>query len=315
MDHFRALFASSLESAAGLYRYGITPVDAAGNRGTRTVIAMQVSQPPDFILYHNYDSLFNGTKTKFVLDGEGHMIGPFDDATWNENLAAMALEKGVVAENITWQNKIGWAWEHWLDPAGIEAVYVEVVDVTGHENVFIPSTTINVTIDSVTLAGEPSFACMIQTSQDGTVWQTMSEDAFMVHAGEFRYVRYTITLTGGVASISNINYRLDVKRKSDFGHITSYAVDTTIDGVLYKANGDDYENDLTTPMEKGTWVPFNVDFADVESLPKPNVVNHPEYVAYTVFEDVLQPAGFRVFVLDVNGNRVTADVDWSAFGV
>lgn len=310
-----ALFASSFESAAGLYRYGITPVDAAGNRGTRTVIAMQVSQPPDFILYHNYDSLFNGTKTKFVLDGEGHMIGPFDDATWNENLATMASIKNVTAENITWQDKVNWNWEHWLDPAGEEAVYVEVVDVTGHENVYIPSTTINVTVDSVTLSGDPSFACKIEVSQDASEWQTLSEDAFMVHGGEFRYVRYTITLTGGVAEISNINYRLDVKRKSDFGHVTSYAVDTTIDGVTYKANGDNYIDDQTTPMEKGTWVPFNVDFADVESLPKPNVVNHPEYIAYTVFEDVLQPAGFRVFVLDVNGNRVTADVDWSAFGV
>ena len=310
-----ALFVSSFESAAGLYRYGITPVDVAGNRGTRTVVAMQVSQPPDFILYHNYDSLFNGTKTKFILDGEGHMIGPFDDATWNENLATMATAKSVTAEDITWQDKIGWDWDRWLDPAGTEAVYVEIVDVTGHENVFIPSTTINVTIDSVTLAGEPSFACKIEVSQDGLVWQTISEDAFMVHAGEFRFVRYTITLTDGVAAISNINYRLDVKRKSDFGQITSYAVDTTIDGVTYKANGDNYVDDLTTPMEKGTWVPFNVDFADVESLPKPNVVNHPEYTAYTVFEDVLQPAGFRVFVLDVNGNRVTADVDWSAFGV
>lgn len=310
-----ALFASSFESAAGLYRYGITPVDAAGNRGKRTVIAMQVSQPPDFILYHNYDSLFNGSKTKFILDGEGHMIGPFDDATWNANLAAMASMKGVNAEDITWQEKVNWGWEHWLDPAGAEAVYVEIVDVTGHENVFIPSTTINVTIDSITLAGEPSFACKIEVSQDGLAWQTLSEDAFMVHGGEFRFVRYTITLTGGTAEISNINYRLDVKRKSDFGQITSYAVDTTIDGVLYKANGDDYENDIDTPMEKGTWVPFNVDFADVESLPKPNVINHPEYTAYTVFEDVLQPAGFRVFVLDQNGNRVTADVDWSAFGV
>lgn len=310
-----ALFVSAFESAAGLYYYGITPVDVAGNRGTRTVIAMQVSQPPDFILYHNYDSLFNGTKTKFILDGEGHMIGPFDDATWNENLATMASIKNVTAENITWQDKVNWNWEHWLDPAGVEAVYVEVVDVTGHEDVYIPSTTINVTIDSVTLAGDPSFACKIEVSQDALEWQTLSEDAFMVHAGEFRYVRYTITLTGGVAEISNINYRLDVKRKSDFGHVTSYAVDTTIDGVTYKANGDNYVDDQTTPMEKGTWVPFNVDFADVESLPKPNVVNHPEYTAYTVFEDVLQPEGFRVFVLDVNGNRVTADVDWSAFGV
>ena len=179
--------------------------------------------------------------------------------------------------------------------------YVEIVDI----GALIPSTVITVTIDSVTLAGDPNIHCQIETSQDAEEWFVVAEDAFQAHAGEFQYVRYTISCTGGIISISNINYKLDVKRKSDFGHVRSNAGD----------NGAGYVNDQSTPMLKGTWVPFSVDFSDVSSLPKPNVVNHPEYTAYTVFEDVLYPKGFRVFVLDKNGNRVTADVDWSAFGV
>lgn len=308
-----SLFAATFETKAGRYVYAITPVDAAGNRGERNSIVMQVSQPPDFILYHDYNSLFaggnseigrsqpNGGKTNFVLDGEGHMIGPYDDQTWNENLAAIASEEGAVAETITWAQKAAWGYERWLDPSGTTAQYVEIIDV----GALIPSTVIQVTIDSRTLKGEPVFSCKIETSQDAEEWITIAEDALMVHAGEFRYVRYTIGLSGGVVSIANINYKLDVKRKTDFGHIKSFATD----------NGEGYVDDQTTPMLKGTWVPFNVDFADVSSLPKPNVVNHPELVAYTVFEDVLYPQGFRLFVLDTNGNRVTAEVDWAAYGV
>ena len=68
-------------------------------------------------------------------------------------------------------------------------------------------------------------------------------------------------------------------------------------------------------MLTGTWVDFKVDFLDVQSLPKPNVINNENYTAYTVFEDVQNPRGFRVFVKDKSGNRVTAQVDWTAMGV
>ena len=81
-------------------------------------------------------------------------------------------------------------------------------------------------------------------------------------------------------------------------------------------NGDGWVSMAETPMLTGTWVSFNATFTDVESLPRPNVINDIEgYTAYTVFEDVVHPKGFRVFVLDKNGERVSADVDWSAFGV
>jgi len=302
-----ALFASSFESVSGRYVYRITPVDTAGNMGTPSQIAVDIAQPPDFILYHDYDSLFNGTKTNFVLDGRGSMIGPFSNSTWQEQLNAMASAKGTTAANITWNQKKGWGWTHWMDPEASSATYVETVDV----GVIIPATKVNITYTAEKLTGTPAFTCQIEVSSDNSQWRTMTEDGWMVYATDFRYVRYTIGLTGGTAAVSNINCRLDVKKMTDFGHVTCNASD----------NGTGWVSMAQTPMLTGTWVPFNVEFNDVESLPRPNVVANASngstvgYTAYTVFEDVLHPQGFRVFVLDSNGNRVTADVDWSAFGV
>ena len=305
-----ARFASTFETVSATYNYGITPVDIAGNRGPRTTVKMIVSQPPDYILYHDYDSLFNGTKTNFLLDGQGSMIGPFSDDTWLGN-----LDTAGISRESTWAFKVNSGYERWLDPAASTATYVETVDVTGDPDARIPATKVVVSYEAETLAGNPAYSCQIETSEDGVNWTVETADGWECYCSNFRFIRYTITLTGGTAKISNINTKCDVKRRTDFGRVTAYASDTVVNGVTVKANADGWVSMAATPMKTGVWVPFNVEFTDVDSLPKPNVVNHPELTAYTVFEDVLNPEGFRVFVLDQNGNRVTADVDWSAFGV
>ena len=182
--------------------------------------------------------------------------------------------------------------------AGGIGQYVETVDV----GKLVPSTKITVTISSHTLSGNPAFACKIEVSQNNATWRTISDNATVVFATQFRY---TITATGGMAAISNINYSLDVKRKSDFGRVEVKATD----------NGAGWTSESATPMLTGKWVPFNVGFVDVESLPKPNVVNDQNLTAFTVFEDVDSPKGFRIFVKDKNGNRAAGTVDWAAYGV
>ena len=501
MARIDALFASAFETKSGRYSYRITPVDTAGNLGTPTAITMTVSQPPDFVMYHDVDSAFGGIKGNLVLDGAENMIGPARNETWQENIerasifanqtidswelkknngmeyftsptggAKLARWDGAVWARICYQdcgankdtffpskdeawnyaNEAGTLesqlyalrdfgdkflqvngvanaegkfeflmfeddasgplsgnaskyirWKQTDNPAttyygdvqgataadavegyeeiakvgasanfgglalssqastlmdgnpkhgnywcavattavyqnGIPALggssrygqlwvrlpagditdygwaqYVEVVDV----NTMVPSTKITVTPTMKTLAGNPTLRCGVEVSGNGTEWRPITDDALQCYATSFQYVRYTITILGGLVAISNLNYKLDVKRKTDFGKHWSVHETMTIDGVEYKPNCEGYTNDADTPMKKGTWVPFNVDFVDVDALPKPNVINHPEYTAYTVFEDVLNPKGFSCFVLDRNGNRVTAEVDWSAFGV
>ena len=110
-----AQFASSFETVSGEYVYGVTPVDAGGNRGALSTIKMAVSQPPDFVFYHNKDSLFNGVKANFVLDGRGSMIGPVPDETWTENVARAGLLAGRAVES--WQDKNAANYLTWLEPA------------------------------------------------------------------------------------------------------------------------------------------------------------------------------------------------------
>ena len=163
---------------------------------------------------------------------------------------------------------------------------------------------ITVTVSSRVLEGSPTVSCKIEVSSDKNAWREMADGAFSTYATAFRYVRYTFTVTGGLLAISNINYKLDVKKLSDFGSVYSNATD----------NGDGFVDVDTTPMLYGTWVPFLVAFTDVQSGPIA-FCNEHDKTAYVTFEDVLHPSGFRVYVLDKNGNRTSGQVSWSAFGV
>lgn len=295
-------FFARIENEAGKYTYGVTPVDIAGNLGTRATITINVTQPPDFLMYYDVDSAFGGEKVNMELDGRGSMIGPIPSETWQENAERVAALLGTTADTLTWQAKADGGMEYVVSPAESMGLYSEVVDI----GLLVPSTKIMVLVTQKTLEGSPSMTCKIEVSEDGTAWRTAMENGFEVYEKSFRYIRTTFTWTGGLVSVGNINIRCDVKRKMDFGKAFCAADD----------NGEGWVSQQATPMLTGTFVPFNVDFVDVESLPKPNVVNDTNgLTAYTVFEDVHDPVGFRVFVLDKNGNRASATVDWAAYGV
>ena len=297
-------FFARIENEAGKYTYGVTPVDVAGNLGTRATITINVTQPPDFIMYYDVDSTFGGEKVNMELDGRGSMIGPIPSETWLENAIRVAAMLGTSAEALTWQKKADGGMEYSVSPAEAMGAYSEVIDI----NTLIPSTKIMVTVSQDVLEGTPSMTCKIEVSEDGKVWRVAMENGLEVYEKNFRFIRVTFTWSGGLVSVGNINVRCDVKRKTDFGKAYCAAND----------NGEGWVSQQATPMLTGTWIPFNVDFVDVESLPKPNIVNDTSeggLTAYTVFEDVHEPAGFRVFVLDKNGNRASATVDWAAYGV
>lgn len=299
-----ALFASETEEVAGIYTYAITPVDVGGNVGQRSTITCRVAQPPDFVFYDKKESLFNGTHVNFELDGEGHMLGPVPvNETWEENVDRVIAEAAlsVSADSLTHQQKVDAGFPTWLEPAAASGYYQEEID----HGTTIPSCNYKLTMDYRVLSGDPTIECKIEVSQDGTKWDVASDNSFSVYVTQFRYSRFTITVSGGYIEISSIYVDLNVKQITDYGRVECKADD----------NGEGWISEEETPMLTGTWVPFVRDFVDVQSLPKPNVVNHDEYTAFTVFEDVINPEGFRIFVKDKNGSRVTATVDWVAMGV
>lgn len=295
-----ALFASETESQNGMYTYAITPVDMGGNLGTRTTITCRVAQPPDFVFYDKVDSLFNGDKVNMVLDGEGHMLGPVPNGeTWEENVArATRLAGRPIA---THKEKSDAGYKTWLEPTEIVGTYTETID----HNTLIPSCNYAVSIGWKPISGNPTITCKIEISSDGKKWDVVSDNATSVYVSQFQYSRITLTVTGGYVQINSIFIDLNVKQISDYGRVECCKDD----------NGEGWVSEQETPMLTGTWVKFNRDFVDVQSLPKPNVVNNPDYTAFTVFQDVIDPEGFRIFVKDKNGNRVTATVDWVAMGV
>lgn len=298
-----ARFASRFERQAGEYTYQVCPVDVAGNIGQCSNITAQVAQPPDFVFFDDKDSTFNGTKVNSELDGVGNMImGVYSNETWNENTARVAALLNTSADTLTWQQKINGGYPVWQSPPASSATYTEIVDI----GTLVPATSITVTTTSRILEGSPILSCKIEVKgeSEDDPWREMADGAFFTYATSFRYVRYTFTVTGGMLLLSGINYRLDVKKLSDFGSVYSKSTD----------NGDGFVDEDTTPMLYGTWVPFSVSFTDVQSGPMA-FCNEQNKTAYVVFEDILKPKGFRVFVLDKNGNRTSGQVSWSAHGV
>lgn len=297
-----ARFASSFESVSGEYTYRVTPVDTAGNRGESADISMTISQPPDFMLFHDYDSLFNGTKTNLELDGRGSMYGPvIMDETWQANTDRVAALLSTTAANLTWQQKVNAGYGYYNSPYSGTATYVEIVDV----GAVIPSTKITVTVSRSNLEGNPNLSCKIETSLNKSTWTVSAANAFETYATDFRYVRYTFTVSGGLLQFRNINYNLNIKRKTDFGTVSVTATD----------NGAGYPGD---PMQAGKWVPFNIPFTDVNGAPVCTIVNNNSaspLTPYTVFVDTLNPTGFRAFALDKNGNRAAATISWMVQGV
>lgn len=298
-----ARFASRFEKQSGAYTYQVCPVDVAGNIGQCSNITAQVAQPPDFVFFDDKDSTFNGAKVNSELDGVGNMImGIYPNETWNENTSRVATLLNTSADTLTWQQKINGGYPAWQSPFVSPSTYTEIVDV----GTLVPATSITVTPTSRVLEGSPILSCKIEVKgeSEDDPWREMADGAFFTYATSFRYVRYTFTVTGGMLLLSNINYRLDVKKLSDFGSVYSKSMD----------NGAGFVDVDTTPMLYGTWVPFSVSFTDVQSGPIA-FCNEQNKTAYVVFEDVLKPKGFRVLVLDKNGNRTSGQVSWSAHGV
>ena len=121
-----ALIVNIFEAVSGNYTYWVVPVDVAGNKGTATPITCVISQPPDYVLFYDWDSVFSGTRHNFVLDGIGGMIGPIVDEneTWTQNIARF----GGTTANSTWKNKVDIAGPTWMEPAGTEGWYQEEFD-------------------------------------------------------------------------------------------------------------------------------------------------------------------------------------------
>lgn len=298
-----ALFFAEVRNSAGTYTYGITPVDIAGNLGTRATVDVKVDSPPNLVLLSEWESLFNGERTNMYLDGHGSMIGPVSlEETWSENIVRSASVLGKSSSDLKWEDKVDGGLEIWMSPEVSNATYVEEQNI----GELLSAPTIDVTVTQKILAGSPKMSCKIEVSADGSEWRVAAENSTNVTTENVHFVRITLNWTGGLVQVQSIFISMSVKSVEDSGVVMCYAHD------CFDDDGAFLPDELF-----GTRVNFNVPFVDVENdVEVKPISNNSGLNPLVVFMEGASsyPTGFRVALLNSSGQPVDGEVFWYAKG-
>lgn len=288
-----ARFAALFEQIGGTRRYWVAAVDKGGNTGTPASVVAVVNQPPDFVLRNEFQSSLAGTRTNAALE-QGKLYAPLNTT---ETFAQHFTSRGWT----TPQNQISAGYPGYWQPGSTTAsTYTEVFDC----GVLISSgTTIRATPTSTVLSGSVTTTCLIQTSTDGSSWDTGTAD-FSRFTSNFRYIRVTLTFTpdgGGndLIEVSGLNLKVSIKQITDAGVRTA-----TAGGQILAADA----------ASGGTVVTFNKTFIDVESIVVTPLNASAARIAIVNFSDVPNPTSFKVILYNTSGVAQTGDITWTARG-
>lgn len=274
-----ASFTPLFETVAGDYTYWVAAVDIAGNYGTPKSVGAHVMQPPDYVLNAHLIDDLSGSMTNMIAEA-GQLVGNIDTSeTWAEHFTSNSWASP--------QDQIAAGYPLYMEPALSSAQYVRTFDYGTQ----LGGSMITVILAPQVLSGAPAFACTIEVSPDNSTWTTYA-GVWQVYASSFRYVRITLDVTGaGVYRLNPVEVRLDAKRKTDGGMGTANAADAS-----------------------GTEVLFSETFVDVGSITvTPAAGSGAAYGLYD-FTDTPYPTGFKVFLYDKNGARVSGGFSWTARG-
>jgi hypothetical protein len=274
-------FTSLQELVAGTYRYWVAVVDTDGFESTPVSVTAQVSSPPDFIFFAEYDSIFDGTTSSAYLEN-GAVLLPVDTVeTWEDHFLTRSWS--------TPQDQIDAGFPIYIQPSADSGFYEEVIDY----GTILPSSKITVGLSGQVISGNPVVVVTISTSDDNINF-TDYPDTTSIFATNFRYFKIKVDVSStdndDLYKITGIEVILDAKLKNDAGTVTADASDAG-----------------------GTQVDFNIAFLDITALEATPRGTTP-ITAVIDFADVPNPTGFKVFLFDGSGNRVSGDVSWSAKG-
>lgn len=285
--HLNGTFISIFETVSGTYTYSVIAIDSIGNQSAPATATTFVNQPPDFALQDQRVSTFSGTKTNCILIN-GVLVTSFDTA---QTFQAHFTSHG-------WANpsdQVAAGYDPFIEPSIAGGTYVEIIDYGGilSNLIFTASWTL------VTIDGAVSVSCSLESSTDGAIWTAPAAGASTYFASA-RYVRITLTFTDidgsapandSLAELSGLTFVLNVKREVDGGSVAALLTDAT-----------------------GTQVLFNKAFKDIESITL-DPLSTLQLTAIYDFVDIPNPTGFKVYVYDSAGIRVSATVSWKARGI
>ena len=281
VGHINGTFDVLFETQSGQYTYWLTAIDAAGNYGVQTAVTATVSQPPDYLLKSNLQSSLNGIFINMIADA-GSLVGPVNTLeTWAGHFTTRSWSGP--------QAQISAGYPYYAEPTATIASYEEIIDY----GAVLGGTKITVTLTSQQITGNVIITPTISIKKILTDNWTNYPNVNSVYGTDFRYVKVRYDFAGDDKSlirVSSINVRLDIKNSIDGGTATAIATDAG-----------------------GTFVAFNSAFVDVTSIVVTSKTAAARY-AYYDFVDVPYPTGFRAYLVDSNGNRVSGLFSWQAMG-
>lgn len=275
-------FATIFETAAGTYKYWVTPFDAAGLAGTPVGIYAIINQPPDYVLKGQAALALTGTCTN-VSVVDGILYAPMNNTeTFQQHYTSHSYTSP--------QDQVNAGFPYYPQPAPASGTYVETIDYGAS----IASSKISVAITRETIVGNVTVAPTIQTSPDGSTWTTYA-GVYECFGTNFRYVKITLafsTSDSGFLRVTGSTVRLDVKLKTYSGTGSAVAADSG-----------------------GTAVDITGQFIDVTSIAV-TAQGTTSITALYDFTDVPNPTSFKVLLFNsITGARVSGPFSYTVRGV
>jgi len=279
-------FSSIFEQLGGTYTYWVTAFDTAGNAGANLSRTATISQPPDYILRNNYNSLFTtGTKVNFVLENN-MLVGPVDIAqTWQGHYVNNAWT--------TPQAQVNAGYPIYALPGLTTGSYEEIIDYGTN----IPSTIVTATLSTTAVSGTVNNSCVISYKLLSTdAWTVFTAGTTQLITTSFRYIRikYSFTCTGinNLIRINGLNIKLAIKQRTDSGNATYDSTKTALQN----------------------FVNFGYAFLSADT---PIVQASGTATALTPvvsYSGGVNPTGFSVILYDRTGVATSGAYSWSARG-
>lgn len=284
--------------SAGTYTYWVVVVDSGGNQSSATRLVIDSQNAPGYREVIRINSSFLGTISNFLAVPET-VTSPLIDTYQNlDDLNNFDFPNSQELIGPLTQTSVGnidtWAT---IDSilnieftVGTTASYTETFDLQS-----IQSTgQIQFNLTSIWESGGTTVTLTptISTSTDNTTWTTYPTN-YQIFAVNFRYVRLNVAVTSdGLSLVRFTNLKLIIGNQSyqDSGTATATSTDSN-----------------------GTLVNFNLAFKTVRSI----VVTPASTSTVTAVYNYSQndtPPGFRVYLYNTVGTRLSGNFSWSATG-
>lgn len=276
-------FYSIQEVAGGIYTYGVTAVDIAGNESAEIFVQATVGPPADFDFINSIMSTLNGTIVNGVLDNGSLFVNIDTITTYEDHF----INNGWASP----QEQVDAGYPLWIQPTELTGSYEETFDfLTIFQNV-----TVNLSYLFNVLSGMFTFGLDIRVSDDDITYSSpYLSAAFSVPS--VRYVKALFTFTSGdtlgLMTFSDLICTLNIRRANDGGTVDVFAAD----------------------QPTGTLVTFNKSFAFVESITV-SALDSVQKTAIYDFAGGFNPTSFYILTFDAAGNPCDATVSWAARGV